>query len=143
MANIPDNIAAHLKSMRASTMDHMLKDVQRVKPGSMQRNHRSGRNNELLKAIECKSGELVRGCDVSSGDIQTDTVAHCGGNMRSVVDLMHALYHNIRHKCHYEALTTDESHSLGISSPLNLPLVGFPTALTLTSCLFPIYPTSL
>ena len=78
----------------------------------MQRNRRSGRNNELLKAIECKSGELVRGCDVSPGDIQTDTVTHCGGNMRSVVDLMRTLYHNIRHKCHYEALTMDGANAV-------------------------------
>lgn len=81
VAHVPDDVAAHLASMSASTMDRLLKGEKRVKPGSMQRNHRSGRNEELLKAIECKSGELVRGCDVPPGDIQTDTVAHCGGDM--------------------------------------------------------------
>jgi hypothetical protein len=67
--------------MSASTMDRLLRGVKREKPGSIQRNRRSGRNDELLKAIECKSGELVMGCDVPPGDIQTDTVAHCGGDM--------------------------------------------------------------
>ena len=81
VAHIPDDIAAHLLSMSASTMDRLLRGVKREKPGSIQRNRRSGRNDELLKAIECKSGELVMGCDVPPGDIQTDTVAHCGGDM--------------------------------------------------------------
>ena len=61
VAHIPDDIAAHLLSMSASTMDRLLSGVKRQKPGSMQRNRRSGRNDELLKAIECKSGELVMG----------------------------------------------------------------------------------
>ena len=78
---VPDNMATHLLSMSASTMDRLLKGVKREKPGSMQRNRRSGRNDVLLKAIESKSGELVMGCDVPPGDIQTDTVAHCGGDM--------------------------------------------------------------
>ena len=81
VAHVPDDVAAHLLAMSASTMDRLLKGVRRDKPGSMQRNRRSGRNDELLKAIECKSGELVMGCDVPPGDIQTDTVAHCGGDM--------------------------------------------------------------
>ena len=81
VAHVPDDVAAHVLSMSASTMDRLLKGVKREKPGSMQRNRRSGRNDELLKAIECKSGELVMGCDVPPGDIQTDTVAHCGGDM--------------------------------------------------------------
>lgn len=81
VAHVPDAVAAHILAMSASTMDRLLKGVKREKPGSMQRNRRSGRNEELLKAIECKSGELVRGCDVPPGDIQTDTVAHCGGDM--------------------------------------------------------------
>ena len=42
-------------------MDRLLRGVKREKPGSIQRNRRSGRNDELLKAIECKSGELVMG----------------------------------------------------------------------------------
>ena len=81
VAHVPDDVAAHLLAMSASTMDRLLKGVRRDKPGSMQRNRRSGRNDELLKAIECKSGELAMGCDVPPGDIQTDTVAHCGGDM--------------------------------------------------------------
>ena len=81
VAHVPDAVAAHILAMSASTMDRLLKGVKREKPGSMQRNRRSGRNEELLKALECKSGELVRGCDVPPGDIQTDTVAHCGGDM--------------------------------------------------------------
>lgn len=81
VAHVPDDLAAHVLSMSASTMDRLLKGVKREKPGSMQRNRRSGRNEELLKAIECKSGELVMGCDVPPGDVQTDTVAHCGGDM--------------------------------------------------------------
>lgn len=55
--------------------------MRREKPGSTRRNRRSGRNEELLKAVECRSGELVMGCDVPPGDVQTDTVAHCGGDM--------------------------------------------------------------
>ena len=81
VAHVPDDVAAHLLAMSASTMDRLLRGVKREKPGSMQRNRRSGRNDGLLKAIECKSGELVMGCDVPPGDIQTDTVAHCGGDM--------------------------------------------------------------
>ena len=81
VAHIPDDVAAHLLAMSASTMDRLLKGVRRDKPGSARRNRRSGRNGELLKAIECKSGELVMGCDVRPGDVQTDTVAHCGGDM--------------------------------------------------------------
>lgn len=81
VAHVPEDVAAHLLAMSASTMDRLLKGVRRDKPGSMQRNRRSGRNDELLKAIACKSGELVMGCDVPPGDIQTDTVAHCGGDM--------------------------------------------------------------
>lgn len=81
VAHVPEDVAAHLLAMSASTMDRLLKGVRRDKPGSMQRNRRSGRNDELLKDIECKSGELVMGCDVPPGDIQTDTVAHCGGDM--------------------------------------------------------------
>lgn len=59
----------------------LLRDVKREKPGSTRRNRRSGRNGELLKDVECKSGELVMGCDVPPGDVQTDTVAYCGGDM--------------------------------------------------------------
>ena len=81
VAHVPDDVAAHVLSMSASTMDRLLKGVKREKPGSMRRNRKSGRNEELLKAIECKSGELVMGCNVPPGDIQTDTVAHCGGDM--------------------------------------------------------------
>ena len=81
VAHVHDGVAEHIASMSASTMDRMLKGVKRDKPGSMQRNRRSGRNDELLKAVECKSGELVMGCDVPPGDVQTDTVAHCGGDM--------------------------------------------------------------
>lgn len=81
VAHVPDDVAVHILSMSPSTMDRMLKGVKREKPGSMQRNRRSGRNDELLKAIECKSGELVMGCNVRPGDVQTDTVAHCGGDM--------------------------------------------------------------
>ena len=81
VAHVPDDVAAHLLSMSASTMDRLLRGVRRDRPGSMPRNRRSGRNEELLRAIECRSGELVMGCDVPPGDIQTDTVAHCGGDM--------------------------------------------------------------
>ncbi|MBQ5531534.1 MAG: transposase family protein [Kiritimatiellae bacterium] len=81
VAHVSDDVATHLLSMSASTMDRLLKGVKRDKPGSMQRNRRSGRNYELLKAIECKSGELVMGCNVEPGDVQTDTIAHCGGDM--------------------------------------------------------------
>lgn len=81
VAHVPDDVAAHLLAMSASTMDRLLKGVKRDRPGSMQRNRRSGRNEELLKAIACRSGEIVMGCGVPPGDIQTDTVAHCGGDM--------------------------------------------------------------
>ena len=50
VAHVPDDVAAHVLSMSASTMDRLLKGVKREKPGSMQRNRRSGRNDELLKA---------------------------------------------------------------------------------------------
>ena len=81
VAHVPDDVAAHLLSMSASTMDRLLKGERRDRPGSARRNRRSGRNEELLKAVECRSGELVMGCDVPPGDAQTDTVAHCGGDM--------------------------------------------------------------
>lgn len=81
VAHVPDDVAAHLLSMSASTMGRLLRGAKREKPGSTQRNRRSGRNEALLKAVECKSGELVMGCDVPPGDVQADTVAHCGGDM--------------------------------------------------------------
>ncbi len=81
VAHVPDDVAAHLLSMSASTMDRLLRGVPRERPGSVRGNRRSGRNDALLSAIECRSGELVRGCDVPPGDVQTDTVAHCGGDM--------------------------------------------------------------
>lgn len=56
--------------MNPSTMDRMLKGVKREKPGSMLRNRRSGRKDELLKAIECKSGELVMGCNVQTDNVR-------------------------------------------------------------------------
>ena len=67
VAHVPDNMASHLLSMSASTMDRLHRGVARDKPRSMRRNRRSGRNGELLKALECKSGELVMGCDVPPG----------------------------------------------------------------------------
>ena len=42
VAHVPDNIATHLLSISASTMDRLIKGVKREKPGSMQRNRRSG-----------------------------------------------------------------------------------------------------
>ena len=81
VAHVPDDVAAHVLSMSASTMDRLLRGVKRERPGSTRRNRRSGCNETLLKAVECRSGELVMGCDVPPGDIQADTVAHCGGDM--------------------------------------------------------------
>ena len=81
VAHVPDDVAGRVLSMSASTMDRLLRGVPRERPGSVRRNRRSGRNGALLSAIECRSGELVRGCDVPPGDVQTDTVAHCGGDM--------------------------------------------------------------
>ncbi len=81
VAHVPDDVAAHILSMSASTMDRLLRGAPRERPGSVRRNRRSGRNGALPSAIECRSGELVRGCDVPPGDVQTDTVAHCGGDM--------------------------------------------------------------
>ena len=81
VAHVPDDVAAHILSMSASTMDRLLRGAPRERPGSVRRNRRSGRNGALPSAIECRSGELARGCDVPPGDVQTDTVAHCGGDM--------------------------------------------------------------
>lgn len=79
VAHVPDDVAAYLLATGASTTDRLPEGVKREKPGSTRRNRRSGHNGELFKDIECKSGELVMGCDVPPGDIQTDTVAHGGG----------------------------------------------------------------
>lgn len=81
VAHVPEGVAAHILGMSAATMGRLLKGEVRRRPGSARRNRRSGRNAALLAAIECKSGELVRGCDVPPGEIQADTVAHCGGDM--------------------------------------------------------------
>jgi len=81
VAVVDPPVAASLLKMSASTMDRLLKGVERKKPGSMRRNRRSGYNWQLLRAIECKSGEEVMACKVSPGDVQIDTVALCGGDM--------------------------------------------------------------
>ena len=81
VAHIPPDIARLLTEMSASTMDRLLRGVKRVKLGSVQRNRRSGVNNSLKSAIECKSGEEVIACRVGPGDIQVDTFALCGGSM--------------------------------------------------------------
>lgn len=81
VAAIPQSIAESLRKMSASTMDRILKGVERKKPGSSRRNRRAGYNWQLLQAIECKSGEEIMACKVAPGDIQIDTVALCGGDM--------------------------------------------------------------
>lgn len=81
VANIAPQTVAALLRMSASTMDRILKGVERKKPGSIRGNRHSGYNNQLLKAIECKSGEEIMACNVAPGDIQIDTVALCGGDM--------------------------------------------------------------
>ena len=81
VAVIPPRIAELLCEMSASTMDRILKGVKREKSGSIQRNRRSGVNNALKNAIECKSGEETMACLVEPGDIQVDTFALCGGSM--------------------------------------------------------------
>jgi len=52
-------VAASPQRIIASTMDRLLKAVKRKKSGSMRSNRRSGHGSQLLKAIECKSGEEV------------------------------------------------------------------------------------
>ena len=81
VAAIPPHIAELLSEMSASTMDRILKGVKREKLGSIQRNRRSGVNNPLKDAIECRSGEETMACNVKPGDIQVDTFALCGGSM--------------------------------------------------------------
>ena len=81
VAAIPPHVAELLLEMSASTMDRILRGVKREKSGSLQRNRRSGVNNALKEAVECKSGEDVMACLVGPGDIQVDTFALCGGSM--------------------------------------------------------------
>lgn len=81
VATVSPAITDALLRMSASTMDRMLKGVDRRKLGSQRHNRRSGYNWQLLQAIECKSGEEITACKVKPGDIQADTVALCGGDM--------------------------------------------------------------
>jgi len=81
VAAIDPRMAALILRMSASTMDRLLRGVERKKPGSTRHNRRSGYNWQLLQAIECKSGEEIMACRISPGDIQVDTVALCGGDM--------------------------------------------------------------
>ena len=142
VAHIPDDIAAHLLSMSASMMDRLLRGVKREKPGSMQRNRRSGRNDKLLKAIECKSSELVMGCNVPPGDIQTDTVAHCGG-ITVVPDPTLRRMRRISSSSRKAARTVSlaaanrrtRARSLG-KSPVNLPAPISAISVSLISFLF-------
>lgn len=77
----PASSKSALMSISASTLDRAFKGKPRQKPCFVKRNKRSGVNKALLNAIECKSGEEIMACKVPPGDLQIDTVAHCGGDM--------------------------------------------------------------
>lgn len=77
----PESSKSALVSISASTLDRAFKGLPRRKPCFIKRNKRSGVNKALLNAIECRSGEEIMACKVPPGDMQIDTVAHCGGDM--------------------------------------------------------------
>ena len=81
VAQIAPRIASQILRMSASTMDRLLRGVERKKPGSLRRSRRRGYDWQLLQAIECKSGEEIMASLVKPGHCQIDTVALCGGDM--------------------------------------------------------------
>ena len=73
-------VRSQLLSMSPSTMDRLLRGVERIKTGSLPRKRRNSAEYLLKQAIPCKSGEETMAALVRPGDIQTDTFALGGGD---------------------------------------------------------------
>ncbi len=70
LQNVPDDLAAQVLSMSASTMDRVLRGKERPAKVWGRRNRRSGANNGVKDSIPCESGERTPACEVQPGDIQ-------------------------------------------------------------------------
>ena len=67
--------------MSASTIERNLKGLARKPLGALRKTYRT-KESKSLAFVEVGSGERIPACDVEPGDIQVDTAALCGGDLR-------------------------------------------------------------
>lgn len=81
LEHVDSALSMEVASMSASTMDRALKGLERIGPGSVRKNRRSGKNDPAAY-FTCCSGEKEIAAETEPGHMQVDTVALCGGDMR-------------------------------------------------------------
>lgn len=79
--NVPERLAQELLRMSASTIERNLKGLARKPLGALRKTYRA-KESKSLAFVEVGSGERIPACDVEPGDIQVDTAALCGGDLR-------------------------------------------------------------
>ena len=79
--NVPERLAQELLRMSASTIERNLKGLARKPLGALRKTYRT-KESKSLAFVEVGSGERIPACDVEPGDIQVDTAALCGGDLR-------------------------------------------------------------
>jgi len=81
LERVDPSASAEVAAMSASTMDRAVRGLERKGPGSMRKNRRSGKNDPAVH-FTCCSGEKTIAAETEPGQLQVDTVALCGGDMR-------------------------------------------------------------
>ena len=81
LREVPQELAEGLLRMSASTIERKLRGEPRQPLGALRRSYRR-KNTKSFEFVSIGSGEDIPAYHVEPGDIQVDTVALCGGDMR-------------------------------------------------------------
>ena len=81
LREVPQQLTGELLRMSSSTIERKLRGEPRQPPGALRRSYRR-KNTKSFEFVSIDSGEDIPAYHVEPGDIQVDTVALCGGDMR-------------------------------------------------------------